>query len=400
MFKKATSIFLIMLCVLVSGFNVSAEEKQPYTIKPVLPSNQDKGITQYISVSTDKSSIEQNIEFLVTNNTSETMKLKVDVFNALTAPSGVIQYKPGMDEKNSKLMKEDYALDKYVDVQEKVTVEGGMSKVVQAKVSIGGGVGTILGGVAFQNVIESEENSKEKSQFQIDNEVNNLFGVQVNFPADIEKKFIIGEPFVDPMPTYYAIRLPITLDSPHLVKEASIDYVVKDEDNQELFGKKGVTNLNFAPQSRANFALPWEEEDIKEGYEYTISGTLYYGENKLDFNKKFEFNQDNNDGGVSNNSLSVPKINDMSLWWPWVIGLLILILIGLLLRRNMYVLFHEEDTAPKLVDNSHVEYERIRHIKEAINHKKYKFKHYYKRKKGKDGEVIYKYVKTKNIKNK
>lgn len=402
MFKKLIGVITLALCFIATSSTVSAETDQPYTIRPVLPSNQDSGVTDYISVSTSGTSLKQDMEFLVTNNTGKSMTLKVGAFNALTSPSGSIQYKPVLEENNSKIMKKDYQFKNYVDVPSSVTIDAGMSKVVKATVSIENVEGTVLGVVAFQNVIEGTAKSSDNTQFKLDNKVNNVFGVQVNFPTSKDMEFIIGDAYLDPMPTYYAIRLPITLDTPKLVKGVSIDYVVKDAEMNELFKGKGLTSLDFAPESKANFALPWETEDITRDEEYTVTGKLTYEDKVVEFDKTFVF-----EGEVESSStgidLSTPNVNGFSNWW-WLLIIplaLLPLLLLFLMRRNKYILFKEVSSVPAIIGKDDSDYKKLEHISKAKNEDELRYKHYYKRKKIKNDddekEIQFKYMKTKDL---
>jgi len=399
MLRKAF-VLLSICCICITCFGalpISAEE-QPYTIDPVIPSNQDKGITNYISISSDKSELSQTIEFLITNNTNEPLEILVKPLNALTSPNGVIQYKPGISEENSKLIDQKYSMTDYVEVIDKVVIPGGSSKVIEANIKMSDIEGTILGAIGFQAVTEQTVKETDAAQFKINNETNNIIGLQVNFGTDSTDKFIIDDPYVDPMPSFYAIRLPISLHSPLLMNDVALDYVVSHEE-KKLFESKGMYSFNFAPESKANFALPWDNEEIEEGETYTIKGTLTYqsnGEKSLDFEKEFTFTTGANQMELGKD-LSPPNVKGINIWLL-LAALLVLFLILFMLVRNRYkyILFSNQEEGIELIDNEHELFPKIVLYKDAKNEEKHPYMLIYKPIKKNKKIIAYQYKKTKN----
>ncbi|MGG0888907.1 WxL protein peptidoglycan domain-containing protein [Cytobacillus horneckiae] len=337
MIKKITLFFCLCLMFFpfVGPVTEASANGQPFSVRAILPVNQDKNITNYISITTNKKEISQEIQFIVTNKTNKPLKIKVHPVNALTSPNGVIQYLPTLKETNSEIINNQYGLEQFIKGENTLELKPSENKVVKLNVDIPEMNGTVLGGVGFQTIKESKEDTE--SQFSITNEINNIIGVQFNFPTKEKPNFIIGEPFIDSMPSLYALRLPITNNSPLLLKETSLDYEVWDYKGEKVFGSDKIDFLfNFAPNTKANIAIPWDNEVLSEGKTYKITGQVKYQDKSYPFEKEFTFKNDGDKYSSVDNI--VPVIGEN---WNWLV-VAICILLGLILfilwKRRKYVL--------------------------------------------------------------
>src|SRR5690606_24247609 len=157
---------------------------------------------------------------------------EISIVDAYTSPSGVIQYVNESSE-NSEIVNEHYKISRYIESEnDTVTLNQGESKTVSIQLDVEQMEGVLLGGVNFSAVEKGEEVKEADSTFQINNQINMVIGVMASFETDKETSFIIGEPTIDPMPSYYAIRLPITIDAPVLQQNVLIQYEVLHEDKQ------------------------------------------------------------------------------------------------------------------------------------------------------------------------
>lgn len=312
--KKVIGILNVILLLMVGGFlmteKVNAKEGLPFIVEPILPSNQDQGIDNYISISPDSNSLKQELDFLISNKTNKKQIVDIKLFNAYTSSSGGIQYTAEGTADNVILNKQ-YEMKQYIQAPKQIEIRGGESKVVRLKVNISGMEGTILGAVAFQGEGESEQSNKEELSFEIKNEINKIYGIAINFPTQQNHDFKFGEPYLDPMPSYYAIRLPITHDSPMLLKDVDIDYEVNFKGKKLFFDKK---EIDFAPMTKTNFAIPFDYDEIVEGEAYTIRGTLTFNEKGkskvIEFDREFVFNNES-PKNEKTNKLKTPTIKDV-----------------------------------------------------------------------------------------
>lgn len=315
-----------------------------FDVKPVLPSNQDPDVTSYISINAESESVKQELEFVLKNHKDVEQTVEINVVDAYTSPNGVVQYvEKEMD--NTEIIDDRYKMTNYLklDGENKIVLKPNEEKTIKTKLDVGGLEGVLLGGVTFKTVEEGEVIEQDKSTFQIDNEIKMVIGVKVDFGTERNVEIEIGEPFVDPMPAYYAVRLPVTLNAP-LLKKLDLDYqIIKD--GETLF--EGEGEYDFAPMTKTELSLAWEHEKIEEKTPYVLKGTLSYkdvdGEEKtLDFEKEFVFEGDEQDGSLK--TLTVPIIEkDVSIL-PFVL-ILVIVLLGVLFiwhNKSMFAFSKKE----------------------------------------------------------
>lgn len=337
--KAKIGILLSTVFIVFFGSTLqsSAETSRiPFEVKPKFTSDQEKDVTNYISVKTKDTKKKETFEFSVKNNSNETRKISMKVVNAYTSPNGVVQYTDSETE-NSTIVDENYKMSNHLSLNGEKTIElkSGESKIVKANFEANNINGTLLGGVAFQLNDENENVSKDDSSFKIKNKINVVLGVMVKFKDNQEVNFELDNPYVDPMPAYYAIRLPITLNSPEL-KKVKIEYEVS-KDSSILF--TGNSEYDFSPMSKVKAVLPWDADSIKTNENYKLTGKLTYklnGEEKIE---PFEFNftYKSNDGFIENLANKIKRPFEENPGFAWIILLPIIGLIGLIFffrRKN------------------------------------------------------------------
>lgn len=371
----------------------------PFDVKPVLPSNQDPDVTSYISINAESESVNQELEFVLKNHKDVEQTVEINVVDAYTSPNGVVQYvEEEMD--NTEIIDDRYKMTNYLklDGENKIVLKPNEEKTIKTKLDVGGLEGVLLGGVTFKTVEEGEIIEQDKSTFRIDNEIKMVIGVKVDFGTERNVEIEIGEPFVDPMPAYYAVRLPVTLNAP-LLKKLDLDYqIIKD--GETLF--EGEGEYDFAPMTKTELSLAWEHEKIEENTPYVLKGVFSYKdidgkEKTMNFEKEFVFKGD--EEGNTLKTLTTPIVEkDVSILFFFLIPLIVLVVAYLLwIRKNTYVLFND-DIAPNMVIFGDPLYNEIQQKKVAVNKNGATKMHIYKRRKNiKTKEVFYVFKKTKNL---
>lgn len=402
---KKIGVLLFGLLLMLSAFPVTGEASgNLYTVVPIMPDNQDKGVGNYVSITTDKDTLVQELEFLVTNKTKEQMELKVTPLNALTSPNGVIQYTETSVEENAEIIDDIYSMPKYVKAEnETIILKGEETKVVKVQVNIAGVKGTILGGVGFRAVKEGENEEQDEVQFKINNEVNTVIGVLVKFNGAGAQSFSVDEPFIDPMPAYYAIRLPVTYDTDRLLQEVGLKYEVLDGKRNKLFGSEVDRIFSFAPKTKANIPFPWEADDIKKGATYIITGSFTYidengKEGIFEFDEEFVFTGEDKVTNNGKNNTTPTVLGGFSIWWL----LLLLPLLGLLwflfFRKVEYVLYSNNPVGEDKILETNVLFAEVLPKSDAKNTDKREYAQFYKRVKAEDENQKYEYHLTRTEK--
>lgn len=275
---KQTRVFFLMLIIfMLSAIHtniVSADSNGlPFSVEPILPENQNTDVGSYISISPENNSISQNFKFKLSNQSNSEQKIKVTIVDAYTSPNGVIQYVE-QETDNSMITNEDYKLSNHLKTKSDIiTLKKDETKTIETSLNVDDMEGTLLGGVSFSVMEEGDEQKEDETSFQINNEINMIIGVLLDFETDKDIDFLIDNPFLDPMPSYYAIRLPITLDAPVLNQDVTINYQVLLND-EELF--RNEKEMKFAPYTQTNVSIPYELDEIKNNKDYVLKGELIY----------------------------------------------------------------------------------------------------------------------------
>ncbi|MFD1705230.1 WxL protein host-binding domain-containing protein [Siminovitchia sediminis] len=286
--------------------------------------------------------------------------------------------------------------------QKKIELDGGESKIVRLKVNMPKMEGTILGAVAFQGEGEIEESNNKGVSFEIKNEINTVYGIAVNFPTTKNYSFKIGKPFLEPMPSYYAVRLPITMDSPLLLKDVQIDYEVEFKGEKLFFSKE---KIDFAPMTKTNFSIPFDYEEIEQNKPYILKGTLTYKdkdgvEQTMDFKSQFEYTvkKDKNDNKITK-VLKAPIEKGGFPYWILLLFPVIGIVVYMKKKTKYFVLLTDEQPS-LIIDKESPNFDKLQPKNKTANDHNYKFVHYYTKKQSEqNGEYYYAYHKTINNKN-
>lgn len=330
-------ILLIFVLAFSNGTNVVFAESNsiPFTVEPILPDNQDKDTKSYISVSSASNTLVQQLQFKLTNVSNETKEIKISIVDAYTSPNGVIQYVNEPSE-NSEIVNEQYKLSNYLTYERDViSIAKDETKVIATELDVDGLEGSLLGGVSFSVMEEGDEIVESDSTFLINNEINMIIGVLVNFATEQDAVFIMDSPYLDPMPAYYAIRIPLTLDAPILQQDVQLTYEVR-YNNETLF--ENEKNFDFAPYTKTNISLPFEHNEIVPNEEYTVVGALMYENKQGDritepFEETFIYEKEN-DVNTAMNTLSAPIEKGSFPKWPLLLFVIPFVVILYILRKK------------------------------------------------------------------
>lgn len=326
--------------------NIFAESGVPFEIKPILTDEQEEDVANYISINVNGDSKEEVFEFSLKNRAKESREVIIEVVDAYTSPNGVVQY-TNIETENSKIVDDKYKMTSHLTLEGNnvITLKGGEETIIKTHLDAKGLEGALLGGVSFQLHEEGKGDGEEDSSFKINNKINMVVGVLVNFDTDKDVNVILDSPFVDPMPSYYAVRLPITMESP-LFKKVSMNYEVL-KNGKVMFD--GESDYEFAPKTQVNVSIPWKAETINNDEDYQLRGTLEYtnkgGEiQEQPFDFTFDYSPDNNVVRDITNALTRP-FEEESL--PWTLAAIIAGVIALVVflllrkRKDVYLLSHE-----------------------------------------------------------
>lgn len=288
---KLIGLTVAILTVFLSIIPVSANEGLPFDVIPKFTDGQEDGVTNYISIKGNGDSKRETFEFEVKNKSDREHEIVISVVDAYTSPSGLVQYDVKGSE-NSEIIDDKQKMSNHLTLEQQnkegnliVKLEPKETRVIKANLDAKNVEGTLLGGLTFKLFQEGDGFEEDGTTFQINNEISMVIGVIVEFDYNREVDFVIDEPYVDPMPSYYAIRLPVTMESPTF-KSAELVYDVLLDDEVQ-FGAN--LEYEFTPKSKTNVSLPWELETIKTDKTYRIKGYIGYLENGEEAHEPFDF---------------------------------------------------------------------------------------------------------------
>lgn len=394
------SLLIVFAIAFTGVIQVSAQKDlgSPFSVQPILPTNQDANIDSYISITPGGDTVNQTLEFIITNNQDKQQTVHIESVNAYTSPNGIVEYVKTKN-RNSEIVDGAYEMIEHLALigENRITLEPNEKRKVKTELNIDNIDnidGMLLGGVSFQTTVDNGEADEES--FQIENNINQLIGVVINTPTDKDVQLSFGDVLVDPMPSYYVVRLPITQNSPNLLNNMEMEYAVAFQ-GEELFGS--TKEIDFAPMSKANFAIPFEAEEIKKNKPYVLKGALTYidqdqHEQVIEFEKTFRFdgNTNSDDDG---NTFTPPILDGISYWW-FLLLLLIPVIAYWIYRNRTYVLLNDDDPVLRIQQDSPL-FQEVKSIKDVKKDEiKSKFIHYYVKKKQKDKAIHFAYHKTKN----
>lgn len=400
--KYILAFLMTMSAILAGSLQVSADDSGiPFRADLILPESQDEDIEDYVSITTNKDSVSEQLEFSLVNNEDEDKEIIVEVVDSYTSPGGIIQYSAEGPE-DSEITDENYKMSKYVSLEEDaIKLKAGETKNIKLDLDINNLDGVILGGVSFkekaEEKVDNENNDSKDSDFTIESEINIIIGIKVDFGTEQLVEMNIGDPFVEAMPALHIVRLPMELKNT-APKKFNFDYKV-EKDGMTMF--EDDMNIDFASKSKAHIRLPWRADSIENGATYVLKGTLTYkdldGENKsIDVNKSFEYKTKSYTQTIEN-IFSPKEENGNNNYLFWVLGLvaIVLLILTLVIRegRKNYSYYSDDKNAPEFIVKGNELYSEM--TKDKSNAKGNKYRHVYKREKKNKGD--YELIKTKDL---
>lgn len=305
---KVKLILMFALVLVLSYFNIGqqlayATTQKPltnntYSIKPVLPKNQNPAINNYFSL-TSEGDLKGTYDIEISNDGDEELTLYIQSLNAFTSPNGLIQYADDTTyDYDSFIQDNKYKFTDYVDIVDVVTVKPNTVSRYSFNVNIPKMEGSILGAISFRTALEGGATSNEEVSITINNAINNVIAFNVDFGNGAFNAVEYGEATLYHSGFDTHIKLPIRAMSNTLVENAYIEYKVINEDGDLVFENPDKLRAHIVSNADFDMHLPWLANTVRKNNNYELIGSMtlnYNGEEmKFPFNKKFEFKQTEN----------------------------------------------------------------------------------------------------------
>lgn len=328
---------LLVACLLLplcfAGY-AGAEPMTKYSVQPILPANQKEGITDYFYL--QQPIHEQTLEIEVKNLSEEELRLNLLPVTGVTSDHGEIKYVNQADVLNGKLLIDDnYLFDNYIRINtEKITVAPkGKTKASVTIHPPQETLGTLLGGILFYPEVDkgkekSNENDREKKPAKEMADMNVItIAMDTGEVMPEEKSIEVNNPWFQYAQNIGVIRLPVTNHIPDVVEIPRLTYRVYAD--EELLFEDVRENLQFAPVSRAQLILPWNQSPVEKG-KYFLEGEIETGDETIPYSFKLKVKlTDTNEAPIT----VIP--NDS--WWIWTLvalGLVTVITLAMWLYKK------------------------------------------------------------------
>lgn len=334
--------FLLLLVVgtlFVSMTTYAAEDsKDPagYTVESIIPENQvDKTKTYYYLSMEPKQT--QTIQVKVISTKKEPVTVSLAVHDAVSSSVGAIDYanqKPKLDRSLKNPITD---LVKIKDNVKEVTVQNFEEKIVEYEISTPKKdfAGVKLGSLRFVRKNKKSEQNKNG----LTSEYARVIALMLtedeetfNYGAELHLKKV----GLNLSNGRKVIAANIQNDQPKVLQEMKINGQITRKGESEVLAKHKMENFSVAPNSNFNFEIPLGLENFQAGT-YVFTGEAKGDGRTWKWKETFTVGKERAD---KINEETVFKIK-VPQWVPWLAGLLILALIGLLVfltrrQRNWY----------------------------------------------------------------
>lgn len=253
LFLLASLLLLLMLP------NTAFAQETAYYLKPLIPENQIENTEDYFNIATS-SSIDQTLELLVVNESTEEKVITVTILDGMTTKDGAISY--AIDHKYDE--DQQYKLSQIAKVkQQEITVEANSTQ--QMSIALNAELknfdGTILGAV----------NVSEKTTEQPNEGLNNTFAynvpikIRVNKENDKSQMNYKGLTLVNKKPERF-LNLSFQNPMPNIIRDLTLSFEIykKGQPTKVLF-KNSMANIEVAPNSLFSPELSLTNSKLKAG---------------------------------------------------------------------------------------------------------------------------------------
>lgn len=272
MMKRGLKLLLaigLALLVLAWKLPTAAADSVGYSVRAVLPSNQDDAQANYFALRV-KPKEHQRLAVLINNTSNSSQQYLVSVNQAVTNDNGVIDYsqlKPKLDPSLKVGTKDIFTKGS----NQKVTVPANTQKRVYLTYTMPAKRlrGIILGGVYVEQV-PSKTHKKSAAKILLNNAFAYAIGIRLReSPLTIVPDMQLHQIQAVQINRRNFITANLQNPQPGIMQQLTINArVTKVNSNQTLI-RQQQANLGMAPNSNFNFGIPWGNQNLPAG-RYTL----------------------------------------------------------------------------------------------------------------------------------
>ena len=290
--KRHGAIFLItfifFLSLIPTTFSKASELN--FSVNAVIPDNQIDKEKSYFDLKVTPGE-KQNLIVKLRNTTDKEIVINPHIQSAKTNKNGVIDYTPNKIKKDDTLK---IAMEDVAKVPEEVTVPPQSEKDLTIEVTMPKDKfdGVILGGIYLkEDTSKNKEDDKEKD-VAIKNEYSYVVALQMRQNNNKVKPMLhMNEVNPETQNARNVIVANIQNSEPMIISKLKIDATVNKKGSKDNLAILKKENLQVAPNSNFNIAVPLEGEKLEAGT-YILNMKAESAGKEWQFKKEFSISAD------------------------------------------------------------------------------------------------------------
>lgn len=280
------ALWLLLIPITVGA---NSQESLSYEVKPLFDDkNQTEGLDYfYFEV---KPSENKAVAFEIINHSNVKKRYKIQLNRAVTNKNGFIDYSFS-NAQDSKTMTADF--NQLVSFREKSIEVAGNDKVkVTAEISIPVKKfkGIVLGGIYITEIPVKAKENKESHSSGLKFDQQLAYAIAVMFQEEIPYKegqeIVLHELKAKSETGQSQLKLMTENLKPNILKDVSVVVDIYKDDQKKTYKTLKKERMSFAPNSRFELDIPWEQSEMVQGNYKTVT-TIVSEKDKWVFKKSF-----------------------------------------------------------------------------------------------------------------
>lgn len=325
-----TKLFLFILsCYFFVALPIKAQAMEgnvDFGIRGIIPDNQIDKTQTYFDLLLAPSQ-EQTIQVEIANDAGKEEQFQLNIHQAYTNGSGLIDYVDGSIEKDPSL---NYAIEELVEAPTQVSVPGNTTLPVELKVRMPQQSfdGRIMAGIQVLKMADASDGQKVASQYGY------ILGLQLrNNLNEVPRELKASN--ASAAVSYGKTSFKVMIQNPttDAIGKLTFKGQVQSKDSGQVIKEVTVTDRTMAPTSNFNLVFGMEDAEITPGdYQLLLTATDGKG-NQWHFDEAFTVSEKE---AQEINGVIIPEQQDQALP-PWVFALIGAVAALALLVGGMFV---------------------------------------------------------------
>lgn len=325
--KIIPSILTFFLMIIFFGANAEASQLN-FSVNPTIPEKiqVDKTKTYYdLKLAKDQT---ETFEVTLKNHTKKDVTVLTSFNRATTNINGIVEY--GLNENKAEDQLEN-DIEKIVTIdQPEIVVKPNEDKVVKLKVKMPKNdfEGVMAAGITFKEKGNEGDQEDSEQGLAIKNEYAYIVAFLLHgnkLQKDIKSELELGKVQANQVNVRNVITANIKNVKPKYVNKIEVDAKVTKKGSSETLYKLKKTELQMAPNSNFDYAIPLDGKKLKAGT-YLLKMKVNSSSGDWEFEKEFKISAEESKK-YNEQDVSIKK--DYT-WWYVAGGILLLLIIQLI----------------------------------------------------------------------